>query len=565
MKYLYILLLATVYHIGVLAQVPRKVLPRSVNIMNKDNFAPSLSADGKTMIYLSTYSASGAPELKYTRRSGPEKWAQPEEVEEVNTFPELNFIGGFCLSADGNTIYFTSTRGQGIGQYDIMYTEKKGNRWMPAKNLGKPVNSPGHDAAPSISPDGQYLYFMRCDRMNRDEASGCEIWVSKRRNKELWNPPVKLPAPVNLGDDQFPKIFPDNRTLVFSSRRSGGKGGLDFYFTKNLGDHWSKPEPMSFLNSSRDEMFASLTAKGNEIYFSTDYRGKENIILSKLPVAYQGDKVVLMDGQVVDDRTEDPVKAFIQVYDTETKKRVLYARTDDANGKFHTVFPVGRAYDFSIQSLDKKYLYSAKLYFADSLAGSARENHVFRLQEVRDGLSFIDENIRFRPRSAELEEASHFELKRIMKVLKDHPDLNIEIGIHTDRVITDSIQSSEDLTETRIDTIYAFEEYDALWADNSGREGKQGRIDVEYLDKNVDLDSLNNSIPQPAIREIRYTFHNDRTIRQAETLLHTFLELGVPAERIEVEGHGDRYPLPGGTASPGNPGNRRVELQFSRY
>ena len=534
--------------------------------MNKDNFAPSLSADGKTMIYLSTYSASGAPELKYTYKIGPEKWAAPEDVKEANRYLELNFIGGFCLSADGSTIYFTSTRGQGIGGYDIMYTKKQGKQWMPARNLGKPVNSPGHDAAPSISPDGQYLYFMRCNQMTRDEASGCEIWVSKRRNKELWNAPVKLPAPVNLGDDQCPKIFPDNSTLIFSSRRDGGKGGLDFYMTKNRDDSWSKPEPMSFLNSTKDEMFASLTARGNEIYFSTDYRGKENIILSKLPEAFQGEKVVLMDGLVVDDRTEDPVKAFIQVYDTDNKKRILYARTDEASGKFHTVFPVGKAYDFSIQSLDKNYLYISKLYFADSIASSVKETPTFRLKEIKDGLSFVDQNIRFRPQSADLDDASYFEIKRIIKVLKDHPDLNLQVGIHTDRVVTDSTRSNADLTETRVDTIYVFDEDDSLLADNSGKAGKSRRaeVEVEFLDQNVDLDSLNNSIAKPAIHEIRYTFHNDRTIRQAETLLNTFLELGVPSARISVIGHGDLYPLAGDNASTDNPGNKRVELHFMR-
>ena len=563
MKYLSILLLGAIFHAGSLAQVPRKVLPRSVNVINKDNFAPSLSADGQAMIYLSTYSASGAPELKYTYKTSAENWAAPEDVEEVNRFLELNFIGGFCLSADGKTIYFTSTRGQGIGKYDILYSEKRGNYWTPAKNLGKPVNSTGHDAAPSISPDGQYLYFMRCDKVTRDEASGCEIWVSKRRNNELWHPPVKLPAPVNAGDDQFPKIFPDNRTLVFSSRRGGGKGGLDFYLTKKEGDNWSKPVPMSFLNSSKDEMFASLTARGNEIYFSTDYRGKENIIRSKLPPDFQGDKVVMMKGAVVDDRTGDPVKAFVQVYDTDTKKRVLFARTEETSGKFQTVFPVGRAYDFSVQSLDKKYMYNARLYYADSMAGSQRENPVFRLKEISDGLSVLAENIRFKPQSAALDDASLFEVKRIIKVLKDHPGLRVDIGIHTSQVVTDSIQSSSDLTEVRADTLYVAEDDDSLAADIGGDTSEERWVDVENLGQDVDLDSLNNSIGKPEVVQIKYIYHNDRTTSQAATLRNLFLEQGVPAERVHVEGHGDMYPLPGSAVASDR--NRRVELKFSSY
>ena len=564
MRYLYFLFFIMVFHLASEAQVGRKVLPKSVNIMNKDNFAPSLSADGKTMIFLSTYSASGAPELKYTRKIGPNKWAIPEGVKEVNNFLDLNFIGGACLSADGKTIYFTSKRGQGIGGYDIMYTEKKGGYWTPARNIGKPVNSAGHDGAPSISPDGQYLYFMRCGSMTKDAASECGIWVSKKRNRELWNAPTKLPSPVNLGNDQFPSIFPDNKTLVFSSTRLGGKGGLDFYLTQKQQDGWSKPAPMLFLNSARDEMFTSLTAKGNEIYFSTDYRGKENIIVSKLPSEFQGEKVVLMDGRVVDDETEDPMKAFIQVYDGETQKRILYTRTDEASGKFYTVFPVGRVCDFSIQSLDKKYLHSSRIYFADSMEASLKENHIFRLKKIKDGLTVISENIRFKPHSAELDNASGFELKRIMKTLKDNPELNLEIGVHADQVFSDSIQSNEDLTEIRIDTIYALEEYNSSGGESSENSNAAGWIDVEYIDEDVDLDSLNNSIPEPAIQAIKYTYHNDRTIKQAETLLNHFLKQGVPGHRIWIEGFGDSNPVaPSGGAS-GKAKNKRVELHFVR-
>ncbi len=564
MRYLYFLFFVIVFHMASNAQVGRKVLPKSINIMNKDNFAPSLSADGKTMIFLSTYSASGAPELKYTRKVGPGKWSTPEDVKEVNNFLELNFIGGACLSADGKTIYFTSKRGQGIGGYDIMYTEKKGGYWTPARNIGKPVNSSGHEGAPSISPDGQYLYFMRCASMTKDAASDCGIWVSKKRNRELWNTPTKLPSPVNLGNEQFPSIFPDNKTLVFASGRPGGKGGLDFYLTQKQEDSWSKPVSMSFLNSARDEMFTSLTAKGTEIYFSADYRGKENIIVSKLPVDFQGEKVVLMDGLVVDDDTEDPLKAFIQVYDAETQKRILYARTDEASGKFYTVFPVGRVCDFSIQSLDKKYLYSSKIYFADSMKSSVKENHIFRLKKIRDGLTVISENIRFKPYSAELDNASGFELKRIMKALKDNPNLNLEIGVHTDQVFSDSIQSSEDLTEVRIDTVYAFHEFSSSNEENSGNGNGSGWTDVEHIDKDVDLDSLNNSIPEPAIQAIKYTYHNDRTIKQAETLLNHFLKQGVPGHRIRIEGFGDSNPVVPSGDPLGKVKNKRVELHFVR-
>ena len=48
------------------------------------------------------------------------------------------------------------------------------------KNLGKPVNSTGNEANPSLSPDGKTLYFTRCESMDGMNKSGCTIYVSRK-------------------------------------------------------------------------------------------------------------------------------------------------------------------------------------------------------------------------------------------------------------------------------------------------------------------------------------------------------------------------------------------------
>ncbi len=556
-----LILLVAIAFIGIsssYAQVARKVLPRSVNIMNKHTFAPSLSADGKIMIYMSTYSADGKPALKYTYKLKGNEWAAPEDIDEVNKNPDINLMGGYSLSADGTTIYFTSKRGQGIGQYDILYTEKKGGYWTPAKNVGKPVNSPGNDGAPSISPDGQYLYFMRCDEMNKYEAKGCAIWVAKRRNKHLWEAPVKLPSPVNTGNDQFPKVFPDNNSLIFSSSRAGGKGGLDFYFTKKQDGSWSKPKAMTFLNSNKDEVFASLTGKHDEIYFSTEYRDTEKIIKSKLPADFQGDKVILMNGQVVDHLDEKPIKAFIQVYDALTQKRVMYARTKD-DGSFNIVFPVGKAYDFSIQSIEKGYQYNSKLFYKDSLSASTKQRQTIRLAKISDGFKVENHALKFKPLSTQLAEVSNMELQRIIKSLKDNPGFNIEVGIHMDKVIQDSVQSSTELTELRVDTVYDYGSSSGFATTSSDATYPP----IEEIPQDVDLDSLNNSIPQQPAGRLVYTYHNDRTKSQADKLLQIFLDKGVPADRVSVVGYGDEY-MKVPSSSSNSQENNRVEIKYLR-
>jgi Tol biopolymer transport system component len=47
---------------------------------------------------------------------------------------------------------------------------------MP-KNMGKNVNTEGWEMAPSLSPDGKYLFFTRRQSWNTDEPSKI-YWVN---------------------------------------------------------------------------------------------------------------------------------------------------------------------------------------------------------------------------------------------------------------------------------------------------------------------------------------------------------------------------------------------------
>ena len=64
-----------------------------------------------------------------------------------------------CLSDDGLSLYFASTRLGGLGSYDLWVStrESTSDDWGPAENLGSPVNSSDEDVSPAVSPDGLEL------------------------------------------------------------------------------------------------------------------------------------------------------------------------------------------------------------------------------------------------------------------------------------------------------------------------------------------------------------------------------------------------------------------------
>ena len=223
MKLIRIVLLAlmTIWSQSIFAQRVR-LLDRHINHPAYNSVYPAVSGDGKVMLYMSDYSDDGSFTLmKSDYRAG--KWQIGEDVEGVGS-SKVNNWGGYALDYDGKAIYFSSRRSDGIGGFDIWFTKEDNGKWSTAKNIGKPLNTTANEGNPSITPDNQRIYFMRCDRMSTSMAEGCKIFYSERGPRG-WQEAIELPDYINRGNTTSPRILPDNRTLLFASDRPGGKGG----------------------------------------------------------------------------------------------------------------------------------------------------------------------------------------------------------------------------------------------------------------------------------------------------------------------------------------------------
>jgi len=113
------------------------------------------SEDGQ--IVLTYKDNKGSAELYISRLIG-NKWTEPEKLDKpLNTKGwELNQF----ISADGNTLFFTSNRAGGFGGKDIYVSKKLSDgEWGKAMNLGSVINSPYDEEAPFIYSDGVTLFF----------------------------------------------------------------------------------------------------------------------------------------------------------------------------------------------------------------------------------------------------------------------------------------------------------------------------------------------------------------------------------------------------------------------
>jgi outer membrane protein OmpA-like peptidoglycan-associated protein len=168
----------------------------------------------------------GSCDIYISRREGKE-WSKPFNIgAPVNT---PGWESQPSLSADGRTLYFVSTRSGGVGGYDIWKSElKDGGEWSAPINLGPTINTPYDEQSPFIHPDDQTLYFSS---NGWPGLGNKDIFMSRKNNATgNWQTPLNLGYPINtFGEESSLTISSNGRTAFFASDQKGGFGGMDIY------------------------------------------------------------------------------------------------------------------------------------------------------------------------------------------------------------------------------------------------------------------------------------------------------------------------------------------------
>lgn len=339
-KYLFSFLLLWVAT-GASAQVRRSLGP-PVNHPNFNEYAPSISANGKLMIFESDRGPNGRWELFFTTKNDKGRWTNPKPLTKINAKGKENdLIGGPSISYDGNTLFFFASFEGGQGDMDIYYSTRNGEEWSEPQNLGPVINTSRYEGFPSVSPDGKKLYFIRDNFKKRKDKEICyTIWSSTRKDDGTWAEPEMLPAPVNVDCEKSPRIMADGRTLIFSSVRPGGMGSFDLYqsFQEDDGS-WGEPLNLSYINTDAADQFASVSAAGDLMY----YHNSGDIFTVTIPDKFRKYKLVTLDGKVVDAVTKQVINTKVTFKSNNAKERAIVA-APQADGTLSTILRVGSKY-----------------------------------------------------------------------------------------------------------------------------------------------------------------------------------------------------------------------------
>ena len=411
-----------------------------------DDFPPSLTADEKTIIftrkigsgnssnedlYFSEYKASSN---RYA--SFHDNWAEPKPLS--NIINSVHNEGAHASTADGKTIIFTACdRPDSYGNCDIYLSKNINENWTKPVNLGPKINSAFWDSQPSISADGNMIYFAS----NRKGGfGGADLYYSKYDViKKEWGKPVNLGPTVNTEKWEItPFIHPDGQTLYFASNGHSGIGGYDLFVTTSLNENnWITPENLGYpLNSTGDEMDLYVSNDGKRAFYSSNGLknkiGGLDIYYFDLPEDKRAKLVTYVKGVVTDEKTEKPIASIISLVDLATGQEIQNTTSDRITGEYLVVLPSGKDYSLTVER--KEYLIHSENF---SLKSELETNKPFQLavalKPIMVNESIVLKNVFFEVDSFVLDKRSFPELKRLIDILYENPTLRFEIGGHTDR------------------------------------------------------------------------------------------------------------------------------------
>ena len=412
-----------------------------------EEYLPNLTADGQTIFFTSRRpGCTGGYNAQY--RDFTEDFYYSERVDGKwqpckNLGPPVNTElneGAASFSPDGQYVFFASCgRKSGYGDCDLYVSKLTGATWSPPQNLGPMINSPQWDSQPSISNDGKTLYFSSTRPGGK---GGQDIWFSRLVNN-TWTEPQNLGEPVNTpGAEVSPFLHADGKTLYFASDTHPGFGGLDLFVTKNTGKGWARPENLGYpLNTSSSEGNIFVNTKGDLGFINSSREGglgKSDIFQFELDERIRTNYTTYVRGKVTDKSTGKPLDAKVIFINLATRDTIRAVRTNSATGVYMLTLPLDEDYAAFVDQ--KGYLFVSQFFSLKDIDPKVTPyfDVDIELQPLKVGIDVVMSSIFYETNKFELLPTSRPELDHLLSFLLLNRKVRVEIGGHTDDVGTES-------------------------------------------------------------------------------------------------------------------------------
>ena len=433
-----------------------KYIVKRMDVFNsrRQDYSPMLFGDKYDQLYftstrneakgddLSGITGAKAGDIFLSEKDDKGKWSAPRAIESaLNTEADE---GTPTFSVDGREMYITQclTDPSNPRYAQIAVSNRSDAAWGKATKLEISRDTLSSFAHPAVSPDGNWLYFTSDMPGGK---GGLDIW-RVRLTGGTTGGVENLGEPINTPEDEEFPTFRPNGDLYFSSNGHGGLGGLDIFIAKVGNDHHYHLEHPGYpLNSQGDDFGMTFEGIHNRGFFSSnrnDGRGWDHIYSFELPEIIQTVKgwVYEMDGY------ELPAAQVFMVGDDGTNKKLAVK----GDGSFEQEVHPGVNYIFLATC-------NGHLNHKEEIkVGNTETSEVHTLQFPLAGINVpvLIDNIFYDFDKATLRPESETALNTLVNLLKENPNVTIELSAHTDYLGSDAYNKR--LSQRRADAVVAY-------------------------------------------------------------------------------------------------------------
>jgi OmpA-OmpF porin, OOP family len=409
---------------------------------------PTVSADGNLLFFICENhpdntkfrSVPNSQDIWFAERDENGKWGEAHHLAYPLNTMQYNAV--YWISPDNNRILIRGSFDNGAyyGKGVSMCHLKENGRFsepmaLRIKNYAK--YDRGRQSGASMTHDGKALLLY----MSNEEGSSVnDIYVCFLEPDGTWTEPKNLGKKINAPDtdEMTPYMASDGETMYFSSNRPGGLGDNDIWMTRRLDKKWEKwSDPVNLgspINTPTWDAFFTLDAGGEYAYLTTSLNtyGRSDIVRVKLLEKEKPNPVVLVSGNVYNQKTKEPLSASL-IYETlPDGVEAGNGISSPVDGSFKIVLPYDKNYSIRAKA-DKFFAVSENLKLDSLIKAGYKEIHKdLYLVPIEIGAVVRLNNVFFDFDKWDLRPESFIELDRVVKLLNENPTIEIEMSAHTD-------------------------------------------------------------------------------------------------------------------------------------
>jgi outer membrane protein OmpA-like peptidoglycan-associated protein/tetratricopeptide (TPR) repeat protein len=343
--------------------------------------------------------------------------------------------GPITISADGNTAYFASESykekeyekdrkaNARFSQVYLFKATKSGDSWGSLEAL--PFNDKTFSSSnPSLSRDGKTLYFSS-DRPG--SLGGVDIWKVAINDDGTYGEPQNLGNKINTeGNESFPFIADDNKTLYFASSGKQGLGGLDVYKVDlSGGDATNLGKP---VNSEKDDFAFTFNGVKGAGFLSSNRNGNDDIFAVS-PIC--GVDVLV----VVTNAKTGEILSNASVAILDDKKNII--STEMSNSKGEVTYRVECDKAYVIQA-SKDGFEGSTFAVSKSKGPTAKVDAALQpIENIITETQIVLKPIYFEYDKSNITQEGAFELDKLVQVMRNNDKMVVLAKAHTDNRGTD--------------------------------------------------------------------------------------------------------------------------------